>query len=293
MTELPEPKQFGDYGEWPGRAVLTRSGEHLGKVREIYLDDATDRPEWVLVDRDEREPRFIPLADAAIQGETIHVAATAENVDAAPSLEPSKQLTQDQERELYSHYGVPLDEESSDSILPATDDRNGGETPAAADEAPTEAQDAPAAIADAPGDEPPTVADEPPAAEQPPSDGGAPVAPIAVPTPAPPVATGPTAASPPEPVATGPTPLGDPPAAASELHTNDTPELPRPGQTSEPEDRGPMVPPRPEPVAPPRAEPQPESSGLLAGLRDKPVPLLAGVAAALAAAIVVVVRRRS
>ncbi len=140
MTELPEPKQFGDYGEWPGRAVLDQSGERLGEVREIYLDDATDRPEWVLIEREEREPRFIPLADATIESDTIRVAATSASVDSAPSLEPAKQLTQDQERELYSHYGVPLDEEASDSVLPETGDDAPEETPAdePADETPAE-----------------------------------------------------------------------------------------------------------------------------------------------------------
>ncbi len=264
MTELPEPKQFGDYGEWPGRAVLNKSGDHLGKVREIYLDDATDRPEWVLVDRDEGDPRFIPLADATIQGESIQVSASADAVESAPSLEPTKQLTQDQERDLYKHYGVPLDEEASDSVLPATDD---APAPAPDPEPEPEPETQPE-----PEPEPKPEPTEPPSTET-------------IPAPEPPPATGPTPTPPREPVATGPTSLSEPPAAASELETNGQPELPAAGQTSEPKDQGPMVPPRPEPVAPPRIEPD-------QGGRSKTVPLLAGVAAALAAAIVVVVRRR-
>src|SRR3954463_11689853 len=120
MTQLPDLKDFGDYGEWPGRAVLDPSGERLGEVREIYLDDATDRPEWVLVERGDRAPRFVPLADAHVEADTIRVAQSSARIEAAPALEPSKQLTLDQERELYSHYGVQLDEGVSDSILPAT-----------------------------------------------------------------------------------------------------------------------------------------------------------------------------
>src|SRR4051812_34057363 len=103
MTELPEPKQFGDYGDWPGRAVLDTSGERIGEVREIYLDDATDRPEWVLIERGGGEPRFVPLADARVEDDAIRVAQSSDRIEAAPSLEPTKQLTLDQERELYSH----------------------------------------------------------------------------------------------------------------------------------------------------------------------------------------------
>jgi hypothetical protein len=283
MTELPEPKQFGDYGRWPGRAVLDQTGARLGEVREIYLDDATDRPEWVLVTREEREPRFVPLADATIETDIIRVAASSASVETAPSLAPTTQLTQDQERELYTHYGVPLDEQASDSLLPATDDGAGDQ--------PTPAVDQPTAATD----DPPAVADDRPAADGTPvtADSGPTAAPIPVPVPEPPVATGPIATPTPEPVATGPTPLGDPPAAASELDTPDVPELPAPGETSEPEDRGPMIPPRPEPVPPPRVEQEPTGpSGPFAALRSKPMPLLVGIAVAIVAAIFVV-RRRS
>ena len=52
MSELPDPDSFGDYADWPGREVHGPAGR-IGTVREIYLDDATDRPEWVLVDLEE------------------------------------------------------------------------------------------------------------------------------------------------------------------------------------------------------------------------------------------------
>ena len=74
MAQLPTQSQFGDYGEWPGRDVLDSGGERLGGVREIYLDRETGRPEWVLVDVDGDEARFVPLADAAVESSTIRVA---------------------------------------------------------------------------------------------------------------------------------------------------------------------------------------------------------------------------
>src|SRR5918998_5721638 len=71
MTELPERDDFGDYGRWPGRAVLDPTGRRLGEVREIYLDDATDRPEWVLVDLGDDGARYVPLADATVAEDAI------------------------------------------------------------------------------------------------------------------------------------------------------------------------------------------------------------------------------
>ena len=70
MTQLPDESLFGDYGEWPGRDVLDSGGERLGGVREIYLDRETGQPEWVLVDVDGGEARFVPLADAAVESTT-------------------------------------------------------------------------------------------------------------------------------------------------------------------------------------------------------------------------------
>jgi MYXO-CTERM domain-containing protein len=134
MSELPESDTFGDYGKWPGRDVLDPTGHRLGEVREIYLDDATDRPEWVLVET-EGGSRFVPLAGAAVEGEKIRVVHLADAVTAAPTLEPSKELSQDEERRLYDHYDVKVSEEASDSLIPDPE-QPAPETPAAAEPEP-------------------------------------------------------------------------------------------------------------------------------------------------------------
>ena len=83
MSELPDPDSFGDYADWPGREVHGPAGR-IGTVREIYLDDATDRPEWVLVDLEDGA-RFVPLAGGSVEGEAIKVVHDAGAVTAAPS----------------------------------------------------------------------------------------------------------------------------------------------------------------------------------------------------------------
>ena len=129
MAQLPSQSQFGDYGEWPGRDVLDSGGERLGGVREIYLDRETGRPEWVLVDVDGDEARFVPLADAAVESSTIRVAHSADAIRNAPGIGAEPRIDQSEERRLYDHYGLGYAE--SGSGLPAEEPTREHEQPAA------------------------------------------------------------------------------------------------------------------------------------------------------------------
>jgi hypothetical protein len=119
MSELPHERLFGDYGDWPGRDVLDSGGDRLGGVREIYLDRETGRPEWVLVEVEDDQPRFVPLADASVESTAIRVAHPASVVRDAPTIGPEAHIDNDQERRLYEHYGIDYSEDESDSGLPA------------------------------------------------------------------------------------------------------------------------------------------------------------------------------
>jgi PRC-barrel domain protein len=290
MTELPERDDFGDYGQWPGRAVLDPSGRRLGEIREIYLDDATDRPEWVLVDLGDDGPRFVPLADATVAEDAIKVAQDPDRIGTAPTLEPSQELTQDEERRLYSHYGLRYSEDESDSLLPDPD-----QPPATEDAATTERAGADATTAD---DGATTEGAGPEGAAAAAAAGGTAAAAL----PPTPPSDGedrprPEAGTPADEGDAAPQPAASAPAAGRpklRRYVGAGRELPPAGDTSEPKDTGPMVPPRPEPVAPPRAEPEPEpeAGGPLALVRRNPVPVGAGVAAAIAAIVFILLRRR-
>lgn len=118
MTDLPQPQDFGSYGDWAGREVLDADGRPVGTVEEIYLDEATERPEWVLVGAGDRA-RIVPLADATIEARAIRVAQPGERIKQAPPLDPGDTVDRDQERLLYSHYGLRYSDEESSSGLPA------------------------------------------------------------------------------------------------------------------------------------------------------------------------------
>lgn len=121
MAQLPTQSQFGDYSEWPGRDVLDSGGQRLGGVREIYLDRETGRPEWVLVDIDGGDARFVPLADANVEGWSIKVAHSAETIKKAPGIGAEPRIDQSEERRLYAHYGLGYSEGDSGSGLPDAD----------------------------------------------------------------------------------------------------------------------------------------------------------------------------
>ena len=125
MAQLPSQSQFGDYGEWPGRDVLDSDGERLGGVREIYLDRETGRPEWVLVDVEGDDDRFVPLADAAVEASTIRVAHSADEIRKAPGIGSEPRIDQSEERRLYEHYGLGYAEAGSglpEDVEPTSED---------------------------------------------------------------------------------------------------------------------------------------------------------------------------
>jgi outer membrane biosynthesis protein TonB len=201
MSELPEPETFGDYANWPGRDVVDASGERLGEVQEIYLDDATDRPEWVLVKTSDGS-RFVPLARGKVDGETIRVAHAATAVASAPALEPSKELTQAEERELYDHYSVAVSEAASETLVPEPEQPAPEPEPAAAEPEP---EPEPAAAEPEPEPQPePQPEPEPEPAPEPAPE------PEPAPAPEPPKAAAPPPPRPPPPA---PASSGPPPAA--------------------------------------------------------------------------------
>lgn len=121
MAQLPTQSQFGDYSDWPGRDVLDSRGERLGSVHEIYLDRETGRPEWVLVDVEDSDARFVPLANADVDGWSIKVAHSADTIREAPGIGAEPRIDQSEERRLYSHYGLDHGAEATGTQTPRSD----------------------------------------------------------------------------------------------------------------------------------------------------------------------------
>ena len=155
---------------WQGRTLVDHHGEPLGTIEIIYLDKVTNQPEWALLEAGATGPTrtFIPLVSAGEEGDTIRVPFAKTLVEGAPAMPADQELSEDQEGELYRHYGVPYSRADSPSGLPAGDPEPADESlpdggPQAAEE-PVFTSTPDAAAAGKPevtAAEPPTAADEP------------------------------------------------------------------------------------------------------------------------------------
>jgi uncharacterized protein (TIGR02271 family) len=122
------PPSIDNVKDWQGRTMVDPAGDKLGTIDAIYLDDETGQPEWATVTRGlfSAKAAFVPLAQAQDIGDSVQVPYDKQQVIDAPSMEADGQLSQDEEAELYRHYGLDYSEHRSDSGLPAgTDDTVG------------------------------------------------------------------------------------------------------------------------------------------------------------------------
>ena len=105
---MAEQPQMTDAYDWRGRDLLGSDGDKIGKVDEIYIDNATDQPEWALVNTGlfGTKSNFVPLSGARPSGEDVEVQVTKDQVKDAPGIDPDAELSSDEEQELYRHYGL-------------------------------------------------------------------------------------------------------------------------------------------------------------------------------------------
>jgi sporulation protein YlmC with PRC-barrel domain len=91
-----------------GSTVRDSAGEKIGKVGQVYLDDTTGQPEWVTVRTGlfGTKESFVPLAAARVEGDELVVDIPKGRVTDAPRIDEDGHLSEDQETELYTYYGV-------------------------------------------------------------------------------------------------------------------------------------------------------------------------------------------
>ena len=73
----------------------------------MYLDRQSGEPEWIVVKTGlfGSKSTFVPVKDATADGDEVRVAQEKELVKDAPSVDPDGELSTEQERRLYEHYG--------------------------------------------------------------------------------------------------------------------------------------------------------------------------------------------
>ena len=111
---------MNDFAAWKGHDVVDPSGDKIGRIDDIYLDEQTHQPEWLAVTTGlfGRRISFVPFAEAQAAGEDMAVPYTKAQVKDAPSAEPDGVLSQQEEAALYEYYGLPHSDDVSDTGLP-------------------------------------------------------------------------------------------------------------------------------------------------------------------------------
>jgi uncharacterized protein (TIGR02271 family) len=103
-----------DVLSWRGRDLLGTDGDKIGSIDDIYLDRETDQPEWAVVTTGlfGTKRTFVPLSEAQPSEDGIRVPFEKATVKDAPRIDPDGQLSHDEERALYGHYGRDYEQDS-------------------------------------------------------------------------------------------------------------------------------------------------------------------------------------
>jgi hypothetical protein len=120
--------------DWVGWTCVDREGAELGAITAVLADQSTGRPEWVYVEV-EGASAVVPALDADGSDGRVTVTVTRTQVAAAPSVGGARELSTDQEADLYRHYGIAASSDASETLLPAAAAGDGADTAAAADTA--------------------------------------------------------------------------------------------------------------------------------------------------------------
>ncbi|WP_432524730.1 PRC-barrel domain-containing protein, partial [Kineococcus sp. SYSU DK006] len=88
--------------------VYDHDGDRIGKVEDVYLDNATSQPEWVSVKTGlfGSSTSLIPLERASLSGEHLTVPFEKAKVKDAPHHDPGHELTETDEDDLCRYYGI-------------------------------------------------------------------------------------------------------------------------------------------------------------------------------------------
>jgi uncharacterized protein (TIGR02271 family) len=97
-----------DVGRIEKSTAYDSTGDKVGKVGQIYLDDTTGDPSWVTVSTGMfgTSETFVPLEGASFDGDDLRLAHSKDKIKDAPRLDVDQHLSPQEENELYRYYGL-------------------------------------------------------------------------------------------------------------------------------------------------------------------------------------------
>jgi hypothetical protein len=97
-----------DVEGWKGRTVVDPDGDKVGTLEEFYLDRQSGDPTWAAIRTGlfGTHTSLAPLDGAAVSGNDVKLGYSKSAVKDAPRPEVEGELTRDEERRLFDHYGA-------------------------------------------------------------------------------------------------------------------------------------------------------------------------------------------
>ncbi|MEO6500651.1 MAG: PRC and DUF2382 domain-containing protein [Jatrophihabitantaceae bacterium] len=97
-----------------GQNAVDSSGEKIGRIGQIYLDDATGDPQWVTVSTGlfGTKESFAPLYGARADGDNLMLAVSKAMVKDAPNVENDGHLEESEVQALFQYYNGYLGDQS-------------------------------------------------------------------------------------------------------------------------------------------------------------------------------------
>jgi hypothetical protein len=108
------------------RKVLDPTGDKIGTVSTVYVDDLTNEPTWLAITTGwfGTSVSFAPVADAYLTDDDVVVAFPKDTVKEAPNIDADGTLTPDEAFTLYAYYGIdtkPASDRTTDLDSAAVD----------------------------------------------------------------------------------------------------------------------------------------------------------------------------
>jgi len=91
-----------------GSDAIGPDGSKIGTIGQVYLDNATGQPEWATVKTGlfGSNESFVPLSQAEVSGDGVRLPYDKDRVKGAPNIASDRELSETEEQELYTYYGL-------------------------------------------------------------------------------------------------------------------------------------------------------------------------------------------
>ncbi len=106
---------MGDPSEYRNRTLVDSAGEKVGTVDDVYVDQETKKPEWVLVKTGLFGLRttFVPMSVLQTEGDTLRAPYGKDQITGAPNVGDEDHPSPEDEARLFEHYGIPYSGEGT------------------------------------------------------------------------------------------------------------------------------------------------------------------------------------